>query len=136
LKTWCIREWNLHYMLTDDLAAEQAAVKKAFLKLKAEKQKVNHLLCRVHSNCTLQRYVTLLENYSLTALQTALWTQWTVMRCDEFIEKALCAASSQKAQDYIIKEWQKTKRKWAAYARQHSLLLLQVSAVTIDYICN
>jgi len=55
-------------MLTDDSAAEQAAVKKAFLKLKAEKQKVNHLLCRVHSNCTLQRYTALFENHSLTAL--------------------------------------------------------------------
>jgi len=58
------------------------------------------------------------------------------MRCDEFIEKALCAALSQKAQDYITKEWQKTKWKWAAYVRQHSSLLLQVSAVTIDYIHN
>jgi len=57
LKTWCIRRWNLHYILTDDSAAEQATVKKAFLELKAEKQKVNHLLCRVHSNCTLQRYI-------------------------------------------------------------------------------
>jgi len=55
-------------MLTDDLAAEQAAVKKVFLELKAEEQKVNHLLCKVHSNCTLQRYTTLLENCSLTAL--------------------------------------------------------------------
>jgi len=58
------------------------------------------------------------------------------MRCDKFIEKALCAASSQKAQNYITKEWQKTKQKWAAYARQHSFLLLQMSAVTIDYIYN
>ncbi len=55
-------------MLTDDSAAEQITVKKVFLKLKAEKQKVNHLLCKVHSNCTLQRYTALLENYSLTAL--------------------------------------------------------------------
>jgi len=58
------------------------------------------------------------------------------MRCDESIEEALCAAPSQKARDYITKEWQKTKRKWAAYVRQHSPLLLQVSAVTIDYIHN
>ncbi len=72
LKTWCMRGWNLCYMLTDDSAAKQTTVKKAFLKLKAEKQKVNHLLCRVHSNCTLQRYAALLENHSLTALQTAL----------------------------------------------------------------
>ena len=68
LKIWCMREWNLCYMLTDDSAAKQVTVKKAFLKLKAKKQKVNHLLCKVHSNCTLQRYTALLENYSLTAL--------------------------------------------------------------------
>jgi len=55
-------------MLTDDSAAKQTAVKKAFLKLKAKKQKVNHLLCRVHSNHTLQRYTALLENCSLAAL--------------------------------------------------------------------
>jgi len=59
-------------MLINDSAAKQTAVKKALLKLKAEEQKVNHLLCRVHSNCTLQRYTALLENCSLTALQTAL----------------------------------------------------------------
>jgi len=59
-------------MLTDDSATKQAAVKKVFLKLKAKKQKVNHLLCRIHSNHTLQRYTALFENHSLTALQTAL----------------------------------------------------------------
>ncbi len=75
LKIWCMRGWNLYYMLIDDSATEQTAVKKAFLKLKAKKQKVNHLLCKVHSNCTLQRYTALLENCSLTALQTALWIQ-------------------------------------------------------------
>jgi len=55
-------------MLTGNSVAEQITVKKAFLKLKAEKQKVNHLLCKVHSNCTLQRYTALLKNHSLTAL--------------------------------------------------------------------
>jgi len=59
-------------MLTDDSAAKQAAVKKAFSELKARKQKVNHLLCRVYSNCTLQKYTVLLENCSLAVLQTAL----------------------------------------------------------------
>jgi len=72
LKTWCMREWNLCYMLTDDSAAKQVTVKKAFLKLKAKKQKVNHLLYKVHSNHILQRYAALLKNHSLTALQTAL----------------------------------------------------------------
>jgi len=59
-------------MPTDNLAAEQVTVKKVFLKLKVKKQKVNHLLCKVHSNCILQRYTALLKNHSLTALQTAL----------------------------------------------------------------
>jgi len=68
LKIWCMKKWNLHYMLTDDSAAEQTTIKKVFLELKAEKQKVNHLLCKVHSNCILQRYTALLENYSFTAL--------------------------------------------------------------------
>jgi len=72
LKTWCMGGWNLRYMLTDDSAAEQAAVKKAFLGLKAGKQEVDHLLCRVHSNRTLQRYAALLGNRSLAALRTAL----------------------------------------------------------------
>ena len=67
LKTWCIKEWNLCYMLTDDSAAEQAAVKKAFLKLKAEKQKVNHLLCRVHSNHILQRYASFWKSQSCSS---------------------------------------------------------------------
>jgi len=55
-------------MLIDDSAAKQTAVKKVFLKLKAKKQKVNHLLCRVHSNHTLHKYAVLLKNHSFTAL--------------------------------------------------------------------
>jgi len=59
-------------MFTDDLAAKQITVKKVFLKLKAEKQKVNHLLYRIHSNHTLQKYAALLKNCSLTVLHPDL----------------------------------------------------------------
>ena len=54
VKAWCLGGWTLRYMLTDDSAAEQAAVKKAFRGLEAGEQEVDHLLCRVHSNRTLQ----------------------------------------------------------------------------------
>jgi len=45
-------------MLTNNFVDEQCAVQKAFCDLKTDKQKVNHLLCKVHSLCTIQKALT------------------------------------------------------------------------------
>lgn len=57
LKRWCGGKggWNLRYMLTDDSAAEQRAVRLAFLRLIADEQEVTHLLCVFRSEQTLKR---------------------------------------------------------------------------------
>jgi hypothetical protein len=53
IRKWCGNRRLLRYMLTDDSAGEQSAVKKGFPGLKAGEQKVDHLLCSVHSERTL-----------------------------------------------------------------------------------
>jgi len=42
-------------MLTDNSVDEQCAVQKTFHDLKADEQKINHLLCKVHFLCTIQK---------------------------------------------------------------------------------
>src|SRR5438034_9947387 len=49
LKKWCGGCWHLRYMLTDDSAGEQCAVRKAFPGLEAGELEPTHFLCRVHS---------------------------------------------------------------------------------------
>lgn len=53
-KKWSKR-WLLRYMLTDDSAAEQKAVREAFPDLDAGEQEVTHLLYLFHSDQTLKR---------------------------------------------------------------------------------
>ena len=55
IKQMCHYSWNLRYILTDDSAAEQKAVKLAFHGLIDGENEVSHLLCRVHSERTLDR---------------------------------------------------------------------------------
>lgn len=52
---YCQRRWQPRYFLTDDSAAEQAAVQRAFPGLIAGEMEVDHLLCVVHSERTLRR---------------------------------------------------------------------------------
>lgn len=55
LQEWCGDRWLCSYFLTDDSAAEQSAVRKAF---KANPNAITnplHLLCRVNSERTLFR---------------------------------------------------------------------------------
>ena len=56
IKRWYGNRWLLQYMLTDDSAGVQAAVKKAFPGLEVGEMEVTHLLCTVHSERTLQRH--------------------------------------------------------------------------------
>jgi hypothetical protein len=127
VKRWCGR-WLLRYMLTDDSAGEQCAVQKAFRGLIDGELEPTHLLCRVHSERTLNR--TLAGDKHKAAqkhLIAALKYRQTKPGCEESIELAMKAACDEKTRDYIHKEWFTTREKWANYPRTHSCLLLQVS---------
>jgi hypothetical protein len=54
VKQW-VRAWRCRYVITDDSAAEQRAVRMSFRGLEAGEQEVSHYLCRTHSERTLKR---------------------------------------------------------------------------------
>ena len=57
IKQWCGGHggWRFCYMLTDDSAAEQRAVRLAFQGLEEGATEITHLLCVFHSEQTLKR---------------------------------------------------------------------------------
>ena len=115
-------------MLMDDSAAEQAAVRKAFPGLIVGETEVTHLLCHVHSMQALERQLKK-HKCSHNHLLVALKYRRTSIDCDQSIDAAILATPDDST-EYIRNEWQKAKKSWAAYARQHSCLLPQVSKAT------
>ena len=129
IKEWCGGRgaWRLRYIITDDSAAEQKAVRLAFRGLEEGEQQVDHFLCRKHSERTLK------ERLSGDAckkpfehLYKALYYRFSEHGCLEEINAAISHAPESK-KDYIRKWWLENRRFWAYYARQHSCLLLQVT---------
>ena len=118
-------KWRPQYVLTDDSAIEQAAVRKAFPGLEAGEQEVSHLLYTVHSHRTLQRR---LGSEALkpvfNTLRHAMYV-YTGVKCQELCEEAIRLAPDNKTKGYIRSYWLETSSKWALYARQHSPMLLQ-----------
>ena len=47
IRKWCHCRWFLRYMLTDDSAGEQCAVRKTFPSLQIAETEVTYLLCRL-----------------------------------------------------------------------------------------
>ncbi len=78
---------KLRYIITDDSAAEQRAVKLAFPGLIAGELVVSHFLCRTHSEQTMNR--TLAGDACAEArghLYRALYYRKTAMGCDDSIK--------------------------------------------------
>lgn len=127
LRRWCggDGDWQPHYFLTDDSAAEQRAVGLAFEDLTGDNS-VEHFLCRTHSERTLTRNLAGVQcKEAKSHLYAALYLRHTEAGCEESILAAIAAASENK-KAYIRQEWWSTRTKWAYYARQHSCMLLQV----------
>jgi hypothetical protein len=95
-------------MLTDNSAAEQAAVRKAFRGLLDGETEVTHLLCRVHSMRMLDQQLKKHKS-SHDHLLTTLKYRHTSIGCDESIELALHAALDNTTKEYIRKEWKNIK---------------------------
>ena len=129
IKDWCGGRgaWPLRYIITDDSAAEQKAVRLAFRGLEEGEQQVDHFLCRKHSERTLKRELSAKTcKKSFEHLFQALYYRYSEQGCLDEINAAIAAAPDSK-KEYIRKWWLHTRRLWAYYARQHSCLLLQVT---------
>ena len=116
LQRWCGGEsgWQPQYFITDDSAAL------------AFDTRVEHFLCRTHSERTLTRNLARAQcKEAKSHLYAALYLRHTEAGCEESILAAIAAAPEHK-QAYIKQEWWSTRKKWAYYASQHSCMLLQV----------
>ena len=128
IKEWCGGRgaWRLRYMITDDSAAEQKAVRLAFRGLEEGEQQVDHFLCRKHSERTLKLKLAGDScKKSFEHLYKALYYRFSEQGCLDEIHEAIAKAPESK-KEYIRQQWLDTRRLWAYYARQHSCLLLQV----------
>ena len=131
IKNWCAGKWQPRYVLTDDSAIEQRAIRLAFPGLTAGEQEVEHLLCSVHSNQTLLRRLgsdAYKPIYQL--LKHAMYCLTKIKNrelCDQAVHIASTIDDSGKIAKYVQTFWHQRASKWAMYARQHSPLLLQVT---------
>ena len=133
VKIWCgghsktgrDSAWKLRYIITDDSASEQKAVKLAFRGLEDGEVVPDHFLCQKHSERTFKRHLSA-ENCkeSFAHLYTALYFRHSSIGCENEINEAIRKAPPTK-KDYISREWWLTRKQWAYFARQHSCMLLQ-----------
>ena len=125
IKTWCHYSQNFRYIIIDDSAAKQKAVKLAFPSLIVGKMEVSHFLYRTHLEQIMKK--TLARDTYREArrhLYGTLYYQKTSMECEKSINLAIQVAPTNK-KIYLKREWLNNKHLWANYVRQHSCLLLQ-----------
>ena len=99
IKQWCGGRgaWRLRYMITDDSAAEQKAVRLAFRGLEEGEQQVDHFLCRKHSERTLKRELGADScKKSFEHLYKALYYRFSEQGCLDEVHAALNAAPDSK----------------------------------------
>ena len=121
---WTENCWQLRYCLTDDSAAEQAAIQQTFPKKEGE---VQHLLCVVHSMRTIDQHLkSAICKSSRSHMITAMFTRKSLAGCEESVRATIAAAPDQVTRDYLSKNWLPTHMRWALYFQCHSCLLMQV----------
>ena len=130
IREWCPR-WQLRWMLTDDSAVEQLAVRTAFPGTAfGDARDVTHLLCRVHVRRTLdRRWSPASKNHDTQQIRRHLKAALYARRTAEGCEESLCAARRHvKEEDraYFDRNWWDTRAQWAHFARNLHSILLQV----------
>ena len=94
--------------------------------------KVDHFLCHIYSERTLNRR---LNGFACKKarfhLYATLYFRKTSMGCEEFIKAAIKSALNNKTHKYIENEWWKIRKQWTYYVRQHSCILLQIMTTNI-----
>ena len=116
--------WKLHYILTDDSAAEQRGVRLAFGDIQ---DTVRHLLCIKHSGATIDRNLAGKAKATARAhMYTAMYVRKTRPGAADSVQKAIDSLSSEKDKAYLRNNWLNSIDSWAMCARSHVCLLLQV----------
>ncbi|KAN0074029.1 Protein of unknown function (DUF3435) domain containing protein [Elaphomyces granulatus] len=124
IRGYCRDRWTPKWVLTDDSAEEQAAVRKAFKD--APIPLPEHLLCMVHSDRTLRRKMAGKANATARAhMQTALWTRKTEAGCKDSISKAIETAKDEATRVYIKKNLEVDIEMWTYFAHRKACLLQQ-----------
>ena len=132
IKRWCGNRLHLRYMLTDDSAGEQCAVRKAFRGLIDGECEVTHLLCKIHSRRTLMKKLPGKPNKkAVDHVFAALYNRRTKAGCEESVQAAITSCPTEVGKRYLENEWLKTMPDWANYTRCHSTLLLQVPSTNV-----
>jgi hypothetical protein len=85
------RPWAPRWVLTDDSAAEQLAIKKAFPGLEAGEMLPDHILCTVHSDRTMRRKIK--DTMVLKHLRDAMYSR-SELGCDKYLALALARADA------------------------------------------
>jgi hypothetical protein len=121
-------QWTPRYALVDDSAAEQKALKMAFRGVEAGEQELDTFLCIIHSFRTIHRNVPVIPVRH--ALYGALRSR-TRLGCEANLTRAFeaCPSGYPSLLDYLRREWNlENSKKWAMWARDHSLILKQTTS--------
>ena len=129
---WCgglgsSESWALRYLVTDDSAAEQNAVRDAFGHHEDGSPRVQHLLCTKHSWETLKRNIPAHNPECLRHMGDALFARRTEQGCRQSVEAAIACAYSQRVADYLRNNWLADTRPWARWVRDPIPLLCQIT---------
>ena len=112
-------------MLTDDSASEQRAVRAAFPE---EDERVEHLLCRVHLQRTIDRRF-LSRNAGFGGIRrhlaAMLYSDRTRQEALASVDAAIRAAPTDRDREYLRVEWRSGLEQRAHYARCSIAILLQ-----------
>ena len=119
--------WALQYLITDDSAAEQNAVRDSFGCHADGSPRVQHLLCSKHSWETLKRNIPASNPECLRHMGDALFARRTEQGCRQSVEAAIACANSQRVAEYLRNNWLADTRPWARWVRDPVPLLCQVT---------
>ncbi|RPB21122.1 hypothetical protein L211DRAFT_870168 [Terfezia boudieri ATCC MYA-4762] len=108
IKKWCSGKWQPQYVMTDDSAIEQNAIRLAFPGLNRVLIPTNPYQLLKHA----MYYVTQIQNRAL---------------CEQAVTTATVIDNTGNMANYVQTYWLQTASKWAMYARQHSPFLLQAT---------
>ena len=129
--SWCDYQWPLRYMLTDDDAAEQLAVKNAFGVFHDQQPVVISLLCQKHSLETLKKKLLPHSTEAFGHMCAALFGRRTRGGCEESIRLAMAACKTREAQRYLERNWLLHTESWAHWFRDAEPLLCQVATTNV-----
>jgi len=127
LKHWA-STWKPRYFLIDQSAIEEKAIKNTFPGIIAGEQNVNIYYCTWHCQQTLERQLSSYEKTYNLMIQAIYKT--THIGCENLIDEAIKHTPLDNKKTYLRRYWRGNTDKWGMWSRQHSPLLLQMTATS------